>query len=425
MKYNTSLRPYVAKRIELIESADVLVGIPCYNNEETISHVIETVSQGLRKHYQDLKAVIMISDGGSTDDTRDISDATHIQPWQEKIINIYRGPAGKGTALRAIFEAADKLSIKACMVVDSDLRSITSDWVKYLLEPVIYNDYEFVAPIYCRYKYDGTITNNVVYSLTRSLYGQRIRQPIGGDFAFSKKCASFYMNQDVWETDIAKFGVDIWMTISAIVNNFKICQSHLGVKIHDAKDPAVHLAPMYRQVVTTLFALMDQYQDYWKKVKGSKPTRIFGQDPGIEPDPINVDLNQLVRKFKFGYKYFGILWEKIFSEEVFNEIQKTSKMPAKEFTLKIETWTKIIFEIAATFHKWQHNRYKLVELSTPLYYASVASFINKTMDMNSIEAEQVVEENALAYERLKPVLLNSWNKPLENHHDIDPELEDI
>jgi glycosyltransferase involved in cell wall biosynthesis len=425
MKYYTSLRPYTSKRIELIEKADILVGIPSYNNMETVDHVIEMVSEGLYNHFKDLRSVIMVADGGSTDDTRDVADATATKPWQEKLVTIYRGPAGKGTALRSIFEAADRLKVKACMVVDSDLRSITGDWVKHLLDPVIVQDYDFVAPIYCRHKYDGTITNNVVYHLTRTLYGKRIRQPIGGDFAISLKTANFYMNQDVWETDIAKFGVDIWMTTSALVNGFKACQSHLGVKIHDAKDPGVHLAPMYRQVLTTLFVLMEQYQNYWRRVKGSEPTPVFGQDPGIEPEPINVNMKLLVRKFKFGNKYFGVLWKKIFSEEVYKEIQKASKMSTEKFMLDIEIWARIIFEIAATFNKWKHNRYKLVELSTPLYYARIASFINATSDMSSVRTEKVVEENAAVFERLKPTLLELWDKPLENHYDTDPDLDDV
>ena len=33
MNYDTALRGYTAKRIEEIDGADILVGIPCYNNE--------------------------------------------------------------------------------------------------------------------------------------------------------------------------------------------------------------------------------------------------------------------------------------------------------------------------------------------------------------------------------------------------------
>ncbi|MFH1953331.1 MAG: glycosyltransferase [Pseudomonadota bacterium] len=83
------------------------MGIPCYNNEKTIVHVIQMVTHGLVKHYKNQRSVILIADGGSTDDSRELSREFEIKPWQEKIVSIYRGPAGKGTALRAVFEAAN------------------------------------------------------------------------------------------------------------------------------------------------------------------------------------------------------------------------------------------------------------------------------------------------------------------------------
>ena len=106
MHYDTALRGYTSKRIEEIESADILMGIPCYNNEQTIAHVIQMVTHGLAKHYKDKRSVIFVADGGSTDDTREVAKEFQIKPWQEKIVSIYRGPGGKGTALRSVFEAA-------------------------------------------------------------------------------------------------------------------------------------------------------------------------------------------------------------------------------------------------------------------------------------------------------------------------------
>ena len=294
MSYDKALRAYTSKRIEEMESADILVGIPCYNNEQTIAHVIQMVTHGLAKYYKDKRSVILVADGGSTDDTREAVRDFEIKPWQEKIVSIYRGPAGKGSAFRSMFEAAKRLDVKACMVVDSDLRSITSDWVKYLLEPILEGGYQYVSPVYSRYKYDGTITNNIVYNLTRALYGLRIRQPIGGDFAFDGNLAAHYIKQDVWETDVARYGIDVWMTTNAITNNFKICQSNLGVKIHDAKDPAESLGPMFRQVVHTLFVLMEQHESEWKGVRGSRTVPMFGLQKFMEPEPIKVDLGRLV-----------------------------------------------------------------------------------------------------------------------------------
>jgi len=52
--------------------------------------------------------------------------------------------------------------------------------------------WDHVAPLYVRHRNDGTITNSIAYPLTAALYGTRIRQPIGGDFGFSGRLASYW-----------------------------------------------------------------------------------------------------------------------------------------------------------------------------------------------------------------------------------------
>ena len=410
MHYDTSLRGYTSKRIEEIESADILMGIPCYNNERTIAHVIQMVTHGLAKHYKDQRSVIFVADGGSTDDTREVAREFQIKPWQEKVVSIYRGPGGKGTALRSVFEAANRLKVGACAVVDSDLRSITSDWVQYLLDPVLSRDYQFVSPVYLRHKYDGTITNNIVYNITRALYGKRIRQPIGGDFAISREVAKFYAEQDVWETDVARFGIDIWMTTNAITQGFRICQSNLGAKIHDAKDPGQHLGPMFRQVVWTLCYLMERFEVHWKGVQGSEPVETFGQEGYVEPEPVNVDIEGMIEHFKIGFQQFSSLWKDIFSKACFDEIENAVEMDSNQFYLPTDAWAQILYELAATFHSWSVNRYKLIDLMTPLYYARVASFVRQSWDMSSQEAEELVEDQALKFEEHKDYLIKVWDQ---------------
>jgi glycosyltransferase involved in cell wall biosynthesis len=368
------------------------------------------VTHGLAKHYKGHKNVIFIADGGSTDDTREVAREFEIKPWQEKIISIYRGPAGKGSAFRSLFEAAKRLDVKACMVVDSDLRSITSDWVKYLLEPILEGGYQYVSPVYSRYKYDGTITNNIVYNLTRALYGLRIRQPIGGDFAFDGNLAAYYIEQDVWETDVARYGIDVWMTTNAITNNFKICQSNLGVKIHDAKDPAESLGPMFRQVVHTLFVLMEQHEAEWKTIKGSRTVPLFGLQEFMEPEPIQVNLERLVTEYKTGFRQFKGLYHDIYSLECFEELKRCAAKSKTKFVMPVTTWVQVLYETAAIFHSWKHNRTQLVNLVTPLYLGRVASFINRTQKMSSSQAEEVVEEQAQVFEDYKDYLIQVWDE---------------
>ena len=399
--------------------------MPCYNNESTIAHVIQMITHGLAKHYREKRSVIFIADGGSTDDTREAAKEFQIKPWQEKIVSIYRGPAGKGTALRSVFEAANRLNVSVCAMVDSDLRSITADWVKYLLDPVLEKGYQFVAPVYVRHKYDGTITNNIVYNLTRALYGKRIRQPIGGDFAISRDVAKFYAEQDVWLTDVARFGIDIWMTTSAITQGFRICQANLGVKIHDVKDPGQHLGPMFQQVLSALFSLMERYESFWKGIKGSEPLETFGFEGASEPEPVKVNLDRLIDLFKTGYQQLSPLWRDIFDEANFKQISETAGMEAKDFHLPTESWVKILYELAATYRHWTVNRSRLVDMMTPLYYARVASFVRQSRDMSSREAEQLVEEQALQFEEQKDYLIKIWDQKSEQavRGDRKPKLE--
>ncbi|MEW6348807.1 MAG: glycosyltransferase [Thermodesulfobacteriota bacterium] len=411
MKYASALRPYIIKRLEELEKADIVVGIPCLNNQTTIEHVIRMVSRGLKEYYPDLRPVILISDGGSTDDTRDIAKDFQLKPWQERIVAIYRGTPGKGTALRMIFEAAHVLEAQACMVVDADLRSINDRWVKMLLAPVLEGDFDFVAPIYTRYKYDGTITNNIVYNLCQAVFGKKIRQPIGGDFAFSSELVRYYVLQDVWGTEVARFGIDIWLTVEAILNDFRICQARLGRKIHDAKDPSEHLGPMFRQVVLTLFGLMEDTEAKWKEISATEEMPTFGDIGTEEPEPIRINLPKLINSFKMGLVHFGSLWKEVFCEDCFNALAVAASMEDSKFRLPTDTWVRVLYEIAGTFHNWPSNRRRLVDLMTPLYYGRVASFVNETRDMDSSEAEQLVEEQAALFVDAKDYLISVWDNP--------------
>jgi glycosyltransferase involved in cell wall biosynthesis len=156
-KFYTALREEAKRKIEHLGDTDIVIGIPTYFSASSIDFVIETIARGLEKYYRDYKALILVSDGGSADDTREVSESIDVKNCNiEKIVFIYRGIPGKGSALRAIFEATDFLHAKAVAVFDSDLKSITPEWVKNFVTPVL-KGYDLVSPYYKRYKYDAPI----------------------------------------------------------------------------------------------------------------------------------------------------------------------------------------------------------------------------------------------------------------------------
>jgi hypothetical protein len=167
---------------------------------------------------------------------------------------------------------------------------------------------------------------------------------------------------------------------------------------------------MFRQVLSALFSLMERYESYWRSISGSEPLETFGFEGSVEPEPVKVNLDLLIDLFKTGYQQLSPLWRDIFDEASFKQISETACMHAKDFHLPTESWVKILYELAATYRHWTVNRHKLVDMMTPLYYARVASFVRQSRDMSSREAEQLVEEQALQFEKQKEILTRLWDE---------------
>jgi hypothetical protein len=414
----TPLAPETEAAVRNIGEVDIIVGIPSYNNAETIGHVVRAVSAGLAKYFSGRRAVLINSDGASTDGTPEIVSRTivdfgallisDLQSPLHKIVTPYHGIPGKGSAFRTIFEIARRLQAKACAVVDSDLRSITPEWIELLIRPVLEEGYEYVAPYYLRHKYDGTITNSIVYPLTRALYGQRIRQPIGGDFGFSGRLTEHYLDQHVWESEVAKFGIDIWMTTEAIASGARVCQSFLGAKIHNPKDPAADLSSMLVQVLGAVFALMEEHEPTWSKIEGSSPVKLYGFQYEVGVEPVNVNVDRMIANFRQGLTDLEILWKQMLTPETYEGLLPLKDCPTQRFSLPDDLWARLVYDVAASFHRRVMPRDHLLKAMTPLYLGRTASFVLETGGLTTKEAEQRIEGLCEAFERRKPYLIDRW-----------------
>jgi glucosylglycerate synthase len=414
-----TLRKEVIEQLEGMKHAEILVGIPSFNNARTIGHVVRAAQAGLAKYFPDRKAILVNSDGGSTDSTVEVVKNTRIEDQScislfhrcDRVATIstaYPGIPGKGSAFRTIFEIAEALDVNACCVVDSDLRSITPEWIELLVKPVLDGGADFVAPLYHRHKYDGTITNSIVYPLTRALYGKRVRQPIGGDFGFSGRLARFYLGKNVWETDVARFGIDIWMTTTAVANNFSVSQSFLGAKIHDTKDPGADLSAMLHQVVGATFELMDAYADVWKEVRGSEPVRTYGFEYTVGLEQVNVNVDRMLGIFREGLKNLRDIWTVVLGAGDFGDVEALGRLGPLEFRFPPRLWTRVIYDYALAYRKKKLSREHLIKSLTPLYLGRTASFVIEARDMDQSAAEAEIEKLCLEFEDLKEHLLNHW-----------------
>jgi glycosyltransferase involved in cell wall biosynthesis len=404
----SALSPQAWKHLEKLKSADILVGIPSYNNAHTINYVVYQAAKGLETYFPNLKSAIFVSDGNSTDGTLESVKAMRF-PFQVSMIpTTYVGILGKGSAVKAIFEAARFLEVKAVALVDSDLRSITAEWVKLLISPAL-NGTGFVTPFYVRHKYDGTITNFLCYPVTSSLYGKKIRQPIGGDFGLSIELVQELLESPLWQMSyVRRFGIDIFETNTALAGNFDVKQAFLGKKVHEAKDPSEHLASMFKQVSASLFTCTERYEEVWKKIRGFQEVEIVGEQMYIgEPERIRVDLKNLMRTYKEGFSKNERIYRSILSKESFKEIEGLKELDDMGATFFAETWTRIVYSFCASFkNEKRFDREKLLDAFRILWIGKIATFVKETLELDTMKAEKKIEEEVRVFERFKSYLLD-------------------
>lgn len=393
-----------------VKKVDIVVGIPSYNEAATIAYLTQQAAIGLKRYFSNMDSVIINCDNNSPDGTKDAFMNTETSGVPKMYVSTPAGVKGKGNNFRNLFKKVSELQAKAIVVVDADLKSITPRWIKNLGEP-LFNDFHYVAPLYVRHKYDGTITNNIAYPISRCLYGRRVRQPIGGDFGFSGDMAEVYMKNSLWNENVSEFGIDIWMTTLAMNEGIPICQAFMGrPKVHKPKDPSADLGPMFRQVVSTIFDLMIAYSDKWMSIKWSKPTAIFGFGLGeVEmPPPVEVNKERLYKRFRDGFTNNSEIYRTIFSMKNFQKLGEIACLDMEHFEIPLALWAKMLFDFALIYHRERKMRHKAIEVLIPLYYGMTLSFVNKTEGMSIQQAEDFIEDMCSIFEQTKPYLVDRF-----------------
>lgn len=392
-----------------VKDAEIVVSILSRNKAKGIASPVKKADEGLVEFFADRKSVIISCNYHSEDGTREA-----FMEVRTEVPKIYlstpKGVKGKGNNLRNLFRKAVELNATAIIIVDADAQSITPRWVKNLADP-LFRNFGFVSPLYLHHRFEGTITNNIAYPLTRALYGRRVRQPIGGDFGLSGQVAQLYLEDKLWDDRISQSGIDIWMITLAITHGVSICQSFMGgPKAQKPKDPAAEVGPMFSQVVGTIFRLMGQYANRWTTTKWSKPTAIFGFGLGEMETRAEMSINKerLYARFTEGVKHMIDRWKAILAPEVFSKLTEVADIGVERFDFPTELWARTLFDYAIAFRKETGEADLLLDSLQPLYYGKILSYVNKVEAMSTQQADEYVEDQCLIFEETKPHLIQRW-----------------
>jgi hypothetical protein len=404
---------------EGISKADLVVCILSYNGADSISDSTRQASEGLVKYFSDKPSVIVNFDSSSTANTKGVFLGTRTEV-PRIYLSLSPGAEKKGGNWRNLFRKLVELGAKGIMVFEARLNSITPERIRRLGEP-LFNGFSYVAPLHTSRRYDGTITNAIAYPIFRTLYGRRIRQPMGKEFSFSGDLAGIYVEDPLWDLAVTDYGNHMWMTAVALTHGARVCQSFMGNgRVLTGEDPSAPLSLRFEQDVETIFFLMNRFESHWLGVKYSRPTAVvgFGENAVETAARSSMDSQSLFIRFQDGFSRFEPLWGEVFSNDVFLKLREIKGMKQNVFDFPTELWARILYEMSVACRDRGKDSRLLIRSLIPLFWGKTFCFMKKTSGMAPHQIEGVIEEDCMIFEMTKPYLIKRWT---EGHKPASPE----
>lgn len=367
-----------------------IIGVPSYNEEDSIGFVVSRIDKGIQKIYNPADCLIVNVDSDSEDETKKAFLQTKTV-CLKKYLNGGKNPRGKGKNLIKLFRFCANLDAKFIVTIDSDVKTVEPNWPFLLLNPLIANNFDYTVPIYSRNRFDGNVTNHFIYPLVYSVYDIELRQPIGGEFGLSRRLYKHLLKQPINEATL-EYGIDIFMTCHAIGGGFSISEAFLGRKIH--KPGFSGLMYKFFQIARSAIAVTRLHK---QTTIITKPIKKHARTNGIDeikrrPDKEKayVQLKQFGKEFKRNQALYDN-----YLDELTNEIG--SIMESGKPTLSADLWTSALSRFLTYCYKKDFDANlipKIVELIGPIFFWRVISFWEEVELMEPNKAESSIREQA-------------------------------
>ena len=423
---DTFLADDLLRQLMSVGEVDLLVGIISCSDAQTNSHALHAIEGSFQRHFTRQRAVIVNVCGGDKNES-DAAAATGLTNMAEKnarfgqpvalrtiqrVTADFSVPPTPGTALHTILASADLLRARACAVV-SPGTNLTPGWIANLLTPVYREKFDFVAPLYTRHKFQGLLARNLLYPMSRAVFGCKIRELYSDEWGFSGRLAALCLNQDVWHEEPIQTRPEAWMAISAISSDLRCCQTYLGQKMQSTAASSTDIVEVFRQAVGNLFWLMESRQAAWLEGERSEPAETFGPEHDLTAEPIDLNRHRIFEMFRSGVTELEPMLSSILDPETHAEIKNIVSLEESEFRFRSDLWVRTLYDFAASYHHAVISRDHLVQALAPLYRGMTFSFLVEHSQSSPDELEAVSESLCVEFERQKPYLTEKWKANVE------------
>jgi hypothetical protein len=396
-------------RAEESLGAEVVIGVPAERDRAAAGAAALVARAGVRAAFPDRPslAVVLSSDpAGTVEPGAPLLPAGPGDP--PPLVHAPSG--GREGALRALLDVAQSLGAASCALLEPMPRPSDPGWLRALLDPVLSGAADLVAPSYARGRFEGVLVTGIVYPLTRALFGQRLRQPLGRELVLSRRLVEHLSLDEEWRSDPVYAGADLWVITKALVRECRCAQVFLGPRPVPQPQPA-DVSDALARVLGSVFHEMSRHAAHWQRVRGSRPVASYGDEvlpgaPGGAPAP-----GPLASAFALGWQDLRAIWGQVLPPNTLIALQRIAREPAPALRVPDALWARVVYDFAVAWRMKTMDRLQLLRSMTPLYFAWIASFVNEAGELEPAATEERVERLCLAFEAEKPYLISRWRWP--------------
>jgi hypothetical protein len=415
---DTLLSDALLRQIIAVGQLDVLVGLPTLNNAPHIRDVVRAVHVSFARDFPRERTALVNSDGGSTDGTPDLVRSvslkdgetlveTHALRTTHRVLAPYHGMPGRRPALRTIFAAADLTRAKVVVVLDPNGPTTRPDLVRELIVPVLREGAEFLAPKYVRHPRDGVLVTQLVRPLVRAAYGARLDEPLGQEFACSARFASACLDDGVWQREVARAGIDLWLRTTALARSFRVGQ--IWRPPQTAPPPAApraSLAETVQQVLLALFDVLGEHEPYWRARTGVEELPAWGTSHSPDTPAPSWDVAPLAAQARQGVRDLRPVLEGVLAPATLSAL--TAAVDEEVPAVGDDTWVAAVYDFMAASKRRAMRLDHLAQAFVPVYLARAAAFLGTTEAEPAPAVEARLEALAGGFESRKPYLVERW-----------------
>ena len=375
----------VQEQVTTLKGSEIVIGIPFSDQVETLPKVIETANEGVKEFYPGKKVIFILAVSckgrGMLGKIGEILKEQKIDGY---FFTLEKEIDGKGWTIRALMEVSEFLNSDLILLEPDFVRKgkqgLQPGWIYSIYRPIELGN-DFVLPVFNRPPEGKRVTDHLVIPLLVSLYGYRLREPMGGVYGIGRRTFHKFLGDKKLfaETDVGNYGIDIFLTITAITNDLSICQANLGtrLKLHSPGEFPVRL----RQALRSMLDQIGYTSSWWlkegKKLKTEPP--FYGKLPYLKPPKVDLDLSYEIERFKLDFqRYKDYIYKKLCPSSLYEKLLNVSIKGEEEFYFSSSDWAECVYILLlAYFFQKDIPKADILDTLVILNRARMATFVRE------------------------------------------------